>query len=143
MKIIFTILLSLVLVKCGSTEGAPNMQRNLLLIGLGSTKSEVLNIMGAPAGRSFWGEAEAWTYCAAQPSRYHRMGGISGANGFGVTTNQIAVLWFAGDSVAALTEETQRWDANKDRTPDKGCDALPAIDWGKIPADLSIELRNR
>ena len=95
--------------------------------------------MGAPTGKSFSGEAEAWTYCAAQPSRYHRMGGT--VRGFGVTTNQIAVLWFAGDSVAALTEETQRWDANRDRTPDRGCDALPAIDWGQIPADLSIELR--
>ena len=143
MKIIFLSLLTLVLVSCGSSEGTPNMQRNLLLIGSGSTKSEVLNIMGAPTGRSFWGEAEAWTYCAAQPSRYHRMGGISGANGFRVTSNQIAVLWFARDSVAALTEETQSWDADRDGTPDRGCDALPAIDWGKIPADLSIELRNR
>ena len=143
MKIIFTILLTRVLVSCGSTEGTPNIQRNLLLIGSGSTKSAVLNIMGAPTGKSFSGEAEAWTYCAAQPSRYHRMGGTSGARGFGVTTNQIAVLWFAGDSVAALTEETQRWDANRDRTPSRGCDALPAIDWGQIPADLSIELRNR
>ena len=139
MKIIFTILLTLVLVSCGSTEGTPNMQRKLLLIGSGSTKSEVLNIMGAPTGKSFSGEAEAWTYCAVQPSRYHRMGGT--VRGFGVTTNQIAVLWFAGDSVAALTEETQRWDANRDRTPYRGCDALPTIDWGQIPADLSIELR--
>ena len=143
MKITFTIILTLILVSCGSTEGILYRQQNLLLIGSGSTKSEVLNIMGAPTGRSFRGEAEAWTYCATQPSRYHRMGGISGANGFGVTTNQIAVLWFAGDSLAALTEETQRRDSTGDKTPDRGCDALPAIDWGKIPADLSIELRNR
>ena len=54
---------------------------------------------------------DTWMNCAAQPGRYHRMGGTSGTREFGVTTNQIAVLWFVGDSVAALTEDTKRWDA--------------------------------
>ncbi|PSW55133.1 putative periplasmic lipoprotein [Photobacterium leiognathi] len=106
-------LLSLFIVGCGTLD------HKTILIDAGTSKKDVLNIMGVPYDRQFDQQKEAWQYC------------VSGA-GFGYNDHKI--IWFTNNKVTGITTY---------RTSRSGCTgAVKTIRWEDAP-DYTVEIRQR
>ncbi len=117
-------------VNCSSSgPRMPTMRESLLLLELGNTKPQVRNALGVPIDRSFSGTNEAWSYCDEELGRAFS------------TNFYYATAWFSGDSLVALTTNSTRHNLGEALMP--SCDIVPAVDWGQLPDDVSILLKNR
>lgn len=115
----FTIAGALVLGACAT---GPSVSKTAVYqVQPGMTRGEVVELLGEPASRSFKDNAEALQYC--------RTGGI------GSDYNYFAVVWLQDGVVKAMTNE------NRMQIFTSCHDGLPPIDWGQMPADISIEVR--
>lgn len=115
----FAIVLALGLGACASTASVNKTAVNQVQPGM--TRAEVISLLGDPISRSFRENAEALQYC--------RTGGL------GSDYNYFAVVWLLDGEVKALTNESKMQIFTNCR------DAMPAIDWGQVPADIAIEVR--
>ena len=104
---------------CSSVVGCGTLDDKTILIDAGSSKADVLNILGTPEDRQFKGTNEAWQYC------------VSGA-GFGYNDHKI--VWFLNGVVTGITSYRSRVT---------GCSsAIKSINWEEAP-DIVIEHRAR
>ena len=104
---------------CASQPGYDDINNKAMLINVGMAKSEVLSIMGPPAKRSFKKSQEALDFC-----------GLSAFKG-----TQVYTIWFTNQKVSAVTNYSDSMDLGDCRRH------IKEIDWGQVPADISIEVR--
>ena len=90
-----------------------------MMLDMDMTKDEVTSIMGAPARRSFRGSQEALDFC-----------GLSGFKG-----TQVYTVWLNDQRVVGVTNYSGGSDLGDCKT------FIKEIDWGQVPADISIEVR--
>ena len=102
---------------CSTTGSVSNMQTKSMQIHPGSTKSEVMSILGAPGDRSFKGKGEAWQYCST-----------------GFSHDKYITIWFYNGIVEGLTSYT-RTDAIGSCTQ-----TFSSVDWGQAPDDYSAQI---
>ena len=103
---------------CSSSGG---LQDKLFQLQPGATKDQVMNLLGVPNDRSFQDANEAWQYCESA---------------FGVG-GRYSTVWFSSNVVRAITTDTRNYGG---LTCDSG---LGPVDWGQIPPDNTVEIRNR
>lgn len=114
----FTIIFSaLVLFGCSSTGSVGGLREKSMQISPGTTKQEVLALLGTPGDRSFKGKAEAWQYCST-----------------GFSQDQYMTIWLFEDVVHGMTSYT-RGDAFGVCTQ-----TFTGVDWGQAPDDLKIKI---
>ena len=100
-------------------QGCGTLDSKTILIDVGDSKQEVLDIMGVPDDRQMQGNLEAWQYC------------VSGA-GFGYNDHKI--VWFNTGNVSGITSY---------KTHNTGCTgSIRAVRWESAP-DYVIETRAR
>jgi len=71
---------------CSTTGSVSGMQAKSMQISLGTTKDEVMSLVGVPGDRSFKGKGEAWQYCST-----------------GFSHDKYMTVWFYEDIVHGLT----------------------------------------
>ncbi len=112
-RIFIALIISTLLYGCGTLDN------KTILINVGDSKQDVLDIMGMPADRQLQGQNEAWQYC------------VSGA-GFGYNDHKI--IWFLSGKVTGL---------NSYRSTRSGCTgAIKSVRWEDAP-DIVLETRER
>lgn len=87
----------------------------------GMSRGEVFALLGDPVARSFRDHAEALQYC--------RDGGL------GNDYNHYTTVWLLDGKVKALTQQSKMEIFTNCRQ------AMPEVDWGQVPPDISVELR--
>lgn len=87
-------------------------------INPGTTKREVMSILGMPGDRSFKGKGEAWQYCST-----------------GFSHDKYITVWFYEGIVYGLTSYVKA-DAVGICTQ-----TFSNVDWGQAPDDLKIKLQ--
>ena len=99
---------------------ATQVMTDSIAINHGSTKNDVLNIMGPPNDRQFQGKDEAWQYCNT-----------------GFVNDSFVVVWFHDGKVTGT-------NSYKDSVGNIGfCDShIRTINWEDKP-NISIEIRSR
>lgn len=117
---IVSVILVLVLSGCASS----GLQEKLFQLQAGATKDRVLEILGVPGDRSFQGANEAWQYCEVAS------GGFS-------NSARYSTLWFSDGIVTAVTTDSRIYNG---LTCGGG---FGPVDWGQLPPDSTIEIRNR
>lgn len=114
MKRIIIICLCTLFVGCSS-----QLQKKSMLVELGMTKKQVVEILGSPESRSFKGESEALQYMEA----------LSGAK------CSYMIAWFSKAKLIAIT--------NRRGSNVSGCGTgMREVDWGQMPKpslDLNIK----
>lgn len=113
----FVALATLLLSGCSTTGAVSNMQEKSMQIHPGSSKNEVLAMLGSPGDRSFKGRGEAWQYCST-----------------GLSQDKYMTVWFYEGIVEGLTTYN-RSDAVGICTQ-----TFSSVDWGQVPNDLKIKL---
>ena len=103
---------------CSTTGSVSDMQAKSMQIHPGSTKDEVMSILGMPGDRSFNSKGEAWQYCST-----------------GFSHDKYMTVWFYEGIVHGLTSYT--------RTDVMGIctQTFSSVDWGQAPDDLKIKLK--
>lgn len=112
------VLLALI-VLCGC--GGPNLRSQVASLDPGSSKEQVLAVLGPPGERTFSGNAEAWQYCRT-----------------GMQFDTYVTVWFVGGKVYRVTTQDaalMEWGYCSTK--------YPTIDWGQVPADVRVKVEQR
>lgn len=102
---------------CTTTGQVGDLRAKSMAIEPGSSKHEVLALLGTPGDRSFNGKAEAWQYCSTGFARDHYM-----------------IVWFY-DGVAESLTTYDRSDAIGVCTQ-----TFSSVDWNTAPKELRVRL---